>query len=600
MTGGDWLRALASHWRLLVVAGVLGVGLGWVTGQAPGGQDPVSGTRETTYQATHLLVHDELVGGDLRMSLPVVETLAASAAVRSGVEEELAGTEGLSRTLSRVSVVLDQERETLSITATGRDPELLETVVDTYARVAQEVVAERNEFLRQQAVDRVTELIVDLQERVGEVEGELATAVEGSVEQRVLSARRQALLNAVQGQLQRVEQLTATLPGSSGFTSLQAAVAVPASPSDDPAVQAPDSRPIRAAGGLVLGVLAGAAAALARERLHPRLRSRRHAEWVAGLPVVGETPYLGRTRGSDLQIAEAPSEAARSFDRLRLAVERYPRWVAAPTLPAPPGSGPAPADHPAHGDTRPVDGPVRTLLVVSPATGDGRTTTVANLAASAARVGVGVTAVPTGPASRLGALRTWGGGGVADPASGARTGPVRVGAAPSAGPRARETVHRWRREIDAGGLVVVDTRPLASGTDVAELAPAADAVLLVVRYGRTGVEELRAAREQLARLRAPVTGMVLAGVPRSPRSWLEERRRSRRRPSPAKGTSHRGRGAPAGEGRPAPAPAAGGQGRGDAGGEPRRRADAPTGGQPGEPTAVPPSQSGRAERGGRP
>ncbi len=77
-------------------------------------------------------------------------------------------------------------------------------------------------------------------------------------------------------------------------------------------------------------------------------------------------------------------------------------------------------------------------------------------------------------------------------------------------------VSRVRRSLRALAprfdLVVIDTPPVNVLADAALLGAAADAVLLVVRAGRTQSDALRYAMDQLTAARAPVIGTLLNDI----------------------------------------------------------------------------------------
>ncbi len=60
--------------------------------------------------------------------------------------------------------------------------------------------------------------------------------------------------------------------------------------------------------------------------------------------------------------------------------------------------------------------------------------------------------------------------------------------------------------------VVIDSPPLLSVTDGVVLARSADAVVMIVRHGRSGKQTVRRARDLLARAGAPVTGIAINAV----------------------------------------------------------------------------------------
>jgi Mrp family chromosome partitioning ATPase len=61
-------------------------------------------------------------------------------------------------------------------------------------------------------------------------------------------------------------------------------------------------------------------------------------------------------------------------------------------------------------------------------------------------------------------------------------------------------------------VVLIDSPPVNLLADASLLGAAADAVLLVVRAGRTRVEALRYAMDQLTAARAPVIGTLLNDI----------------------------------------------------------------------------------------
>ena len=175
------------------------------------------------------------------------------------------------------------------------------------------------------------------------------------------------------------------------------------------------------------------------------------------------------------------------------------------------------------------DGAGPRIIVVTSATGgEGKTTTVAHLAATLAEVGHSVVAVsadlrrprlhqyfdrPLEPGlsdvlrgapdvRRLSDLNLATGiRGVRFVASGA---PVRDPA-----PLIDQLGEHLKDARELGEFVLVDTPPLLVTSDAADVARHADAVLLVVRAGRTPIGAAARAAELLERLGVPLLGAVL-------------------------------------------------------------------------------------------
>ncbi len=170
------------------------------------------------------------------------------------------------------------------------------------------------------------------------------------------------------------------------------------------------------------------------------------------------------------------------------------------------------------------------ILVTSPAPGDGKTTTVANLAATMAEAGRRVLVL--GCDFRRPEIHTYFGvstsPGIADVLTGfgdqrledvvRATGIPGISIAPSGSKlrsfgdvaaAGRDLVEQARSLAD---IVIIDTAPLLATNDASELIPACDAVVVVARMGKTTSDGARRTRFLLERLGAPVAGVVVVGV----------------------------------------------------------------------------------------
>ncbi len=68
---------------------------------------------------------------------------------------------------------------------------------------------------------------------------------------------------------------------------------------------------------------------------------------------------------------------------------------------------------------------------------------------------------------------------------------------------------------DLADIVLIDTAPLLAASDVFDLLPLVDSVVLVVRHGRITDVEGRRVSELLGRFQVPLTGVIIVGA--SPR-----------------------------------------------------------------------------------
>jgi capsular exopolysaccharide synthesis family protein len=278
-----------------------------------------------------------------------------------------------------------------------------------------------------------------------------------------------------------------------------------ASPIETGEILGPSSRPSRAlmlgAFGLVLGV----GAAFAVDRFDNRIRSKRSAEDTLGALVLAEVPPLPRTDRGRMLTGAQPSSFIEAYRGLRTSVDRWTPQTER-------------------------DGDHRVIVVTSPTGGEGKTTTVAHLAATLAEIGRSVLVISADlrrPRLHLYFDRA-GEPGLTDVLRGApdtrRLTDLNLATAirgirfVASGAPVRNPAplldHAGDLLREARGLsdfVLVDAPALLTTSDGADLAHHADGVLLVVRAGRTSIGAAARSAELLERLGIPVLGAVLVG-----------------------------------------------------------------------------------------
>ncbi|MGC0417662.1 AAA family ATPase [Embleya sp. AB8] len=300
-------------------------------------------------------------------------------------------------------------------------------------------------------------------------------------------------------------------------------------PNSTTSILAPTSRPLRIGLAAALGLALGLIAALMVDRMDVRLRGRIRLEDAFGLPVIAEVPRATRRQraGHAVLVAGRPeSPVAEAYRTLRSAL----------LLSGPPGLayrlGGTDPRH-SRGTTMParrVGDPAPVILVVSPRPGDGRTSTVANLAAALAEAGRSVLVLDCdfrNPATHL-YLGAKPGKGMSevllaeqeidlgDVVRGTNIPNVRLitAGAPAAYPaalllRAGEVVQRARHHAD---VVLVDSAPLLYANDTNDLVQHADAMLVVARSGNLTADQASRVGELLTRTGVPIAGVTLLGV----------------------------------------------------------------------------------------
>lgn len=251
--------------------------------------------------------------------------------------------------------------------------------------------------------------------------------------------------------------------------------------------------------GLLIGLGLGVAQALVRLQLDRSVRGREQLVEATGLPALGVLHLESSAKSSPVLVPRSSrSPLAEGFRQLRTNL----RFVDAAS-------------------------PVEVLVVTSSVEREGKTSTAANLAQSFAESGrrvllvdadlrkpklgqyldleeaAGLTDVLIGEVSLADVAQMWGPDGLAVLTSG----PVPPNPSELLGSPAMEKfVREARNEYE---LVIIDTPPLLPVTDGAVTSVLADGVLLLVRYGRTRLEQVQQSIDTLSSVDARVLGSVL-------------------------------------------------------------------------------------------
>ena len=137
---------------------------------------------------------------------------------------------------------------------------------------------------------------------------------------------------------------------------------VPVNPARVPDKASAPRKPRTLAIGLVLGLVAGMGLACVRDWLDPRLRSAEEVKAVLGMPILGMVPRMAGNLAPAVRaqklLLDPGSEAAEAYRALRTALK-----FAVP------------------------EGSAKTILIASPASGDGKSTVASNLAIGLAQAG---------------------------------------------------------------------------------------------------------------------------------------------------------------------------------------------------------------------
>jgi capsular exopolysaccharide synthesis family protein len=504
----EYLKVLRRRWRLLVACVLVTAAAGWLLAPAKANTVTSDG-----YKATVTLIPTPGDKTEDEPNLNRVSYLVTVGEVPAMAAKALNYKGNVEQLLINVSAEVDGDAGTVTVTATGSTEreaaacaEAFADATVTYQRVSVEHARENAALEARKQLDAISERIDDLDSRLGNVADGSTTSVlleaQKSAEvQRygIVYSRMQELTSPVTGAIQKVDAPTVMKVTASGFAP-------------------PSSLPARLLLFSVVGLALGVVAALVLDRLDTRLRTRSAVEEAFNLPVVVEIPRAGRRimRKGTVAVATNPgsivAEAYRSL-RSALMLMRIP----------PTGDDAASADG-EHGRAPQV------LLVTSALTRDGKSTTVANLAAAYAEAGRSVLVLdcdfrnpdspfelnprpPVGlsellladlPTDLHRAIRPTGVHGVSIVTSGAVTEHPAVLML-----KMGRIIEEARKHAD---IVLVDSAPMLSTNDTTDLMPHVDAALVVCRVGRQTPDQASRVSQVLARAAVPIFGIALVGV----------------------------------------------------------------------------------------
>ena len=496
-----YLKVIRQRWILLVVTVAAALVGTWVTLPSQTG----ASTSSTTHSGTAILIANpnsssapNLYALALLSTVGDVPRRAAVALDFEGRPAELA---------AMVTAEVDPETSTLTISSTDDDAAAVTRRVNVFADA---LIASLERGERRRAEAQLGALQRALDDYSDQLE-ELDRAIERRPGSTTLKAQRsgaEARYQEVVTQIGAIndKMVTAQAP----IEVLQQAV--PVAEENTTFTPPVDTRGRLLVGG-ALGLMLGIALALVVERVDSRLRSREDVEAAFELPVLAEIPALPwHQRHSHLvESASKPGSAtAEAYRALRSALLLLRPNQRSATRRSD-GRGPA------------------VILVTSARPDEGKSSTVANMAAVMAESGRRIlvlsfdfrnpqlhnylkaaqgeglsdllaTGRPTELERVVRDTEIQGVQIVTSGGQGARPGALLAGAGPLIG--------KARKMAD---VVLIDTAPLLTVSDAVDLSPHVDAVLVVTRAGHTTAGQARASQRLLSRLGVPALGAVLIG-----------------------------------------------------------------------------------------
>lgn len=504
-----YLAVLARRWKVVVAVTALALVAALL----------ISFTQPTKYRATaDLLIQAQPSKSIITDSQSVNVNAAArslnnevqlfeSESVEKAVEEAYGGPlHPQDVDASVVSDTADLVRATLTSKDADEGAKLVNLYVETFIKVRQtqqvDELLDVGTEIQTKIADLSTRIaqerapLDDLERRVAANPGNAALAAERDAKAQALSPTLTPLESQrayFQSQLEQLD-LIADITGSGGVRVVRGAEPkgpVSPSPARDAAV------------ALALGLVLGVGIAFLVDTLDERIRTVADLERVApGVPALALVPAIDQTAPQFLAIRDDPNgAAAEAFRGLRTAL----KFAA-------------------------IDHPFRVVQVTSPTAGDGKTTTVANLALALAQGGDRVAVVGCdlrrprlqerlGVDLRPGFTDVLVGDIELNSAVQRTEANIYVVSAGSHAPNPSELLSTQKaatviqflgQQVD---IVLLDCTPVLPVTDALVVSRMADATVVVVDSRSTERRALRRTLQQLEQIGAPIVGIVLNGLP---------------------------------------------------------------------------------------
>ncbi len=417
---------------------------------------------------------------------------------------ETIGVTDLRGLLQQISVEIVRDTRVVRIVATDPDPVVAASMADAFAEGYLD-------YRRDQAVDQLLAAAANLEDRAAGLEGqitEIDAQLAGGEADEALNVQRDALLaqlGQVLGQASELDNATENVSGGGEILT-------PAEVADEPV----SPQPVRTGAlALVLGLLLGVGLAFLRDHVDDVIRDESDFRRVTGgRSILGRIPNWKDPDSANrlATVVEPTSGASESYRELSAGV-RFLLLAHQEELPA---EGQDPLGH--------------SILVTSATAGDGKTSTAANLAVSAARVGLRTLLVdadlrrPT-VATRFGLGRTTGVSDVLLNGDHFRDHVVDVGIpellvlpAGTLPPNPNEllaspAMRALERDLlKHADIVIYDSPAVLAVSDALELGRHVDLAVIVARAGVTGRRQLGSAIERLDQVGTDVAGTVLNDI----------------------------------------------------------------------------------------
>ncbi|WP_405007419.1 hypothetical protein OHV13_28125 [Kitasatospora purpeofusca] len=509
MEPANHFTVLRRYWRLLVGCTLAALVVGWLL--TPAGDTVDNAKWKCKVAITPVAGAGDTVRADQVLSYAQGADVAAAAAKQLGIADA-------SEVIARRTVTADSP-QMLTIATTGPTGPSCSDLATAYSAAIIKGYSDESARSAAETIKKLQAQADAQQQQLNEIQAQYNRSSPAD------QPKLQPKLTAANTSLTTTLTTISKLANSAQTDAIQQWGSIDARQGTSNLLSSP-SRSVRLGLAVFLGLALGVVAALMLSRMDTRLRSRNAVEEAFNLPVIGEVPHLSRRqrRVREPLVRARPSDpAAEAYRSLRSTL-----LLTGPDTLARPAGGDDRG--PARTAPRPLTEPAPVVLVASGGSRDGRTITIANLAAALAETGRGVLVLDCD--FRHPQLHTHlgvgDGPGMAELLSGERLDeldelirPTNVagvslitGGNTTAYPaalvlRAGDVLRRVRPHAD---VVLIDTSPLLHANDAYDLVQHADAVLVTVRSGNVTPEQADRVAELLSRTGVPVAGVALLGT----------------------------------------------------------------------------------------
>jgi Mrp family chromosome partitioning ATPase/capsular polysaccharide biosynthesis protein len=406
---------------------------------------------------------------------------------------------------SQVEVFADPETGALQISTTQETETDAVAIADAFAIELTSYLTDRQEELRQEQVSAALARLDKLEAQISDVEGTVLLPPDDPDGEPTEDPVARAQLDALTRQYSVAFEQYNTLQEDQGqlvLTTLEDAQGVPV---EEKGLSAPQSRVSRGVLGALVGGAIGFGIALLLARADRRIRTTDQLTEMLGLEVNTAIPAVRHHKPG--QLAVRPGQYGPLSDSYRT-LRSMIAFIDA-------------------GRENP-DNHACVTLVVSPGTGDGKTSVSANLAAAFVESGSRTVAINTDFRRPTLSTRL----GVADPEPSGldlrsiQSAPLELILAPGENPGlavldlsgmrgvapgdlARVTASLIPRIAEAADSIVIDTSPVGATAEVLEFVPQADIIVMVIRLGHTTASS---ARRTVDTIRSLSTGSLVLVV----------------------------------------------------------------------------------------